>query len=223
MKRSPLPVLLLLGAAAWTAGQAVLPDMGLEWADRLDAVAADRSAQALSAALFLLAGVLLVAAAVVAAVNARHGRGATAVRTGTVMLGLGGVWLAAGRGVFNLHMYQVTDPAVGRDAALAVVSADVGLGFVPLVVTLPALLLGPVVLSVGLWRSGGVGRLPQAALAAWVVGIATFVASEFTAKAGEIAGLGVASVGLVLLGTALGRRASTGRRTPADVVPAGAR
>ncbi|WP_324274001.1 hypothetical protein [Blastococcus brunescens] len=98
MNRSSLTVLLLLGGVAWTAGQAVLPDMGMAWSARLDAVADARGAQSLSAGLFVVAGILLVAAAVAAARLAIGGRGARLVRVGTVLLGLGGIWLTAGRG-----------------------------------------------------------------------------------------------------------------------------
>lgn len=205
MKRSSLPLLMLLAGAAWTAGQAVLPDMGMEWAARLDAVAGARGAQTLSIALFVLAGILLVAAAVAAARVPTVGRGARSVGVGTVLLGVGGIWLAAGRGAFNMEMYRLTDAAVARDAAVDVLAADVGPGFVPLLLALPALLLGPVVLSIGARRAGRAGNLPWAALACWVVGIGTFMATEFTVKAGEVAGIAVATVGLTLLGTALTR------------------
>jgi hypothetical protein len=181
--------------------------MGLEWGPRLDAVAAARGAQTLSAGLFVVAGMLLVAAAVAAARVPVAGRGARALGIGTLLLGLGGVWLAAGRGAFNLQMYRMTDPAVARDTALDVAAADIGPGFVPLVIALPALLLGPVLLAIGARRVGRGGNLPWVALACWVAGVGTFMATEFTVKAGEVAGLAVATVGLTLLGTALARPA----------------
>jgi hypothetical protein len=205
MKRSSVPLLLLLGGAAWTAGQGLLPDMGLEWEARLDAVSGARSAQSLSAALFIVSGALLVAAALATARMPAAGRGSTALRIGALLLGLGGIWLAAGRGAFNLQMYRLTDPGVSRDAALAVASADVGPGFLALLPALPALLLGPLVLAIGAWRAGAAGRLPQLALMCWVLGIGTFIATEFTVKAGEVVGVSVASLGLVLLGSALSR------------------
>jgi hypothetical protein len=218
VKRSPLPVLMLVAGLAWTAGQALLPDMGLEWEPRLAAVAEARGAQALSTGLFVLAGILLVAAAITAAQARTAGRGARAITAGTLLLGIGGIWLAAGRGAFNMQMYRLTDPAVAPDTALDVAAADVGLGFVPLLLALPALLLGPVVLAVGARRAGLAGRLPWMALGCWVLGVATFMASEFTVKAGEVAGIAVATLGLTLLGAALTRPA-TG--TPA-AMPAGA-
>ena len=223
MKRSSLPLLMLLAGAAWTAGQAVLPDMGLDWGERLDAVADARGAQTLSTGLFVLAGILLVAAAVSAARLPAAGRGARAIGIGTLLLGIGGIWLAAGRGAFNMQMYRWTDPAIPPDAALDIAVADVGPGFDPLLLALPALLLGPVLLAVGARRAGRAGNLPWVALACWVVGIGTFMATEFTVKAGEVVGLAVASAGLVLLGSALGRvvaATSDGAEREVGMVPA---
>ena len=90
--RLPLPPFLLaLAGAAWTAGQAVLPDMGADAADRLAAVAADRPAQALSGALFVVAGGLLVTAAALATPAVPAGPGSRLSRTGLVLIALGGV------------------------------------------------------------------------------------------------------------------------------------
>jgi hypothetical protein len=218
MHRRPIPLLLALAGAAWTAGQAVLPDMGTEWPERLDAVAADRGGQALSAALFVVAGGLLVTAAVVAGPHLRAGRGGRLVRAGLVLVALGGVWLAAGRGAFNLQMYRVSDPALERSAALDVLGSDIGPGFAALLLTLPALLLGPVVLAAGAIRAGA-GAPAWAALACWVVGVGAFVGAEFSVKAVEVAGIGVATVGLALLGAVV-VRASAPARPTAEPEPA---
>ena len=165
-----------------------------------------------------MAGILLVAAAIVAARVPAAGRGARAIGVGTVLLGVGGIWLAAGRGAFNLQMYRLTDPAVAPDAALDVAAADVGPGFVPLLLALPALLLGPVLLAVGAGRAGSAGRRRGSPWPAGCWASGTFMASEFTVKAGEVVGIAVATVGLTLLGTALAGPRSA---TPA-VLPAGA-
>jgi hypothetical protein len=204
VKRLSLPLLLALAGGTWTAGQAVLPDMGADWPARLTAVAAARPAQALAAGLFVLAGALLVAAAVAARARVPSTRGAAAVHTGVVLLALGGIWLAAGRGAFNLLMYRLTDPAIAADARLAVASSDTGPGFVVLVLMLPALLLAPVVLAAGAVRAGA-GGAAWGALACWLVGIAAFVVSEFSVKAAEVAGVGIAAIGLMLLAAALNR------------------
>jgi hypothetical protein len=216
VNRSSLPVFLLLAGVSWSAGQALLPDMGETWEVRLEAVAAARTAETVSAGLLILAGAFLVAAAVTAAGRPVIGRGAAAIRVGTALLGVGGVWLAAGRGAFNLLMYRLTDPEVSPEAALAVADADLGVGFVPLLLTLPVLLVAPVVLGIGTWRTGRAGVLAPAALACWVLGTGVFIATEFTVKAGEIAGIALAGAGLVVLGLALIRSTGvvTGGRGP---------
>ena len=207
MTRRPTTALIALAGLAWTAGQAIVPDMALETAERYDLVAADRAAEGWSGALLVLAGVLLVLAALSLARRLRSEAGSPGHRrvvVGTAMLGLGGIWLAAGRGAFNLMFVRLTDPDVPRTAALAVLDAPGDASFAPLLLTLPCLLLGPVVLGVGLRRAVGASWLP---IALWVVGIATFIASEFTVKIGEVAGIGIASVALVLLAVASERGA----------------
>ena len=190
---------ILLGAAglSWTLGQAVLPDAGLEYAERYDAVAAARGLEATSAALFVMAGALLVLGALSLA---RRRVDSKLVSVGTVLTALGGLWLVGGRGVFNLTFYRLTDHEVPRESAMAFLGSSTGIGFVPLLLMLPALLLGPVLLAIGLRRTRRAGWAP---LVCWVVGIGTFLATEFTLKPGEIAGVGIAAVGLALIGWAV--------------------
>ena len=88
--------------------------------------------------------------------------------------------------------------------AIRVLDYGGGAEFVPLLVTLPCLLLGPVLLAVGLRRAGLAAWWP---LAAWVVGIGAFIATEFTVKAGEVAGIALAAVALGLIGQASSRPA----------------
>ena len=207
MTRRPTTVLIALAGLAWTAGQAILPDMALETAERYDLVAADRASEGWSGALLVLAGVLLVLGALSLGRRLRTVAGSPGHRgvvVGTALLGLGGIWLAAGRGAFNLMFVRLTDPDVPRAAALAVLDAPGDASFAPLLLTLPCLLLGPIVLGVGLRRAVGASWLP---VVLWVVGIATFIASEFTVKVGEVAGIGLASVALVLLALASERGA----------------
>jgi hypothetical protein len=176
----------------------------------------------------MLAGSLLVVAAITLARTRRTGRGARLTATGTVMLGLGGVWLVAGRGAFSMVMVQATAPGLDRGTVLSMMSADSGPEFLALLPTLPALLLGPVLLAVGARRAGLGSWLP---LVLWVAGIGTFVATEFTNKVGESVGVAVASVGLVLIGGALTRPAPTaasaevvaGATTTADAKGSGQR
>jgi hypothetical protein len=185
---------LVVGVACWVAGQAVLPDAGAHWPDRLDAVAAARGAESLATVLLFLGGALLVVGAVGLAPAILPGRGRRLLQAGTVLLGLGGVWLTAGRAAFNLQMLDATAPDVPRESGLAVLSAPDGPEWVVFPLCLLALLVGPVLLGIGATRSGAVPWWP---LVLWVAGIAGFVATEFTAKAGEIAGLAWAGAGLV--------------------------
>lgn len=198
--RSQSPVILLCaGGLTWLLGQAVLPDMGLQTSARYDAVVDARDLEVWSAGLLVIAGCLLVlgALALTRTLGDVRGPGARLLRAGTSMLALGGVWLVAGRAAFNMVFLRVTTDAVPRTVAISMLDAGGGPEFIPLLVTLPCLLLGPVLLALGLRRAGLTGWLP---LVAWVVGIGTFLATEFTVKAGEIAGIGLAAVALTLIG-----------------------
>lgn len=203
--KSRSPALLLGGGGlAWLLGQSVLPDMGPTTADRYDAVAGSRVPEAWSAGLLVVAGCLLVLGALAVSRDrgSVRGRGSGLVTTGSSLLALGGVWLVAGRAAFNMVFLRVTDDAVPRDVAIAVLDNGGGPEFVPLVLTLPCLLVGPVLLALGLRSAGRTGWVP---LVAWVTGIGVFLASEFTVKAGEVAGMTLAATGLVLIGWAATR------------------
>ena len=204
--RSPV-ILLSAGGLAWLLGQAVLPDMGLQTSERYNAVANARDLEALSAGMLVIAGCLLVlgALALTRTLVDVRGPGARLVRAGTPMLALGGVWLVAGRAAFNMVFLRVTTDDVPRTVAISMLDAGGGAEFIPLLLTLPCLLLGPVLLALGLRRAGLAGWLP---LVAWVVGIGAFLATEFTIKAGEIAGIGLAAVALTLIGWAASRPAA---------------
>lgn len=202
MKHRSTTILLALAGLAWTAGQAVLPDMGADWSDRLTAVAASPVRQSAAIALLILAGGLLVLGAVAAARVPRQGRGARLTSAGVFLLGLGGIWLAAGRGAFSMAMARAAAPEVPTESGVAMMSAAGGFEFIALLPCLPALLLGPILIAVGRRRAVAAGWLP---LVLWVVGIGTFIGSEFSSKVGESVGIGVAAVGLGLLGRALAR------------------
>ena len=118
------------------------------------------------------------------------------------MLALGGVWLAAGRAAFNLEFATLVDSPLSRETAIDLLDTSSGPAFVPLVLTLPCLLRRADPGGRRAPRAGLAGWLP---LALWVVGIGTFVATEFVVKAAETAGIAVAAVALALLGNALGR------------------
>lgn len=199
--RATCTVLFGTAGLAWTIGQAVLPDLGQEWDERYEAVAAARGLEALSAGLLVVAGAALVLGAVSLTRRVTRSR---LLAAGVALTALGSLWLVGGRAAFNLEFYRATHESVTREAALSYLEAPIGPGFVPLVLMLPALLLGPILLAVGLRRAGLAGWAP---LGCWVVGMGTFLATEFTVKAGEIAGIGLAGVALFLIGRTADRAA----------------
>lgn len=218
MRRHLTTLTLALAGLSWTVGQAVLPDLGLETGERYDRVADAPGLESLSGALFFCAGALLVLGAMVAATRlalASPGRGGRLMRTGTALVGLGGIWLVGGRGAFNLMFVRLVESdSLSRADAIDLLDSAGGPGFIPLLLTLPCLLLGPVLLSVGLKRAGYTGWWP---LAAWVVGIGVFVGTEFQIKAGEVAGIGLASVGLLLIGAAIDAAGKPGAARHVDL------
>lgn len=190
---------LMGGAVAWVVGQALLPDMGLEFEERLPAVAAARGAEELATALLFVAGTLFVVAATALRRRTSGSARPRLASAGAVALGLGGVWLCAGRAAFNLQMLKATAGGVDPAAGLSVVSASEGLGFAPFPLTLLALLAAPIMLAMAAPGGRHAAWLP---LALWVIGIAAFMAGEFTMKPAEIAGITIANIGLVLAGAA---------------------
>lgn len=206
--RATTTVLLTTAGAAWLAGQAVLPDLGTTWEERYAAVADARHLEALSAGLFVVAGAALVLGALAVS---RRAVGRRTVTVGAALTALGGLWLVGGRAAFNLTFYRVTEATVARDVAVDVLEAPVGPGFVPLVLLLPALLVGPALLAIGSRGPGAAGWLP---LACWVVGLGVFLGTEFASKAGEVGGIAVAALGLALVGRAVDRS-----RTPVAALP----
>lgn len=204
MQRHLTTAAFSLAGLSWTLGQGVLPDMGADTGSRYDAVAAAPTLESLSAALLVLAGVFLVLGSMAAVHRLAAWTGTKGRRlmlAGTALTGLGGLWLVGGRAAFNLMFVRVVETeALPRATAIELLDSSGGAGFVPLVLMLPCLLLGPVLLAVGLKRAGLAGWLP---LAAWVIGILTFLGTEFQVKAAETAGIAIASVGLALAARAL--------------------
>lgn len=211
MAHRSLPVLFGTAGISWTAAQTTTPDMGATTDMRLEAVAASPEMQSLSTALLAVAAIFFVLSAISLAQIPLHGRGARLIRIGGMMLGIGGIWLAAGRAGFSLSMLQLTSGGVSRESAVAALSADPGIAFLAILPTLPALLLGPVLIGVGIGLHANrlSGWLP---LMCWIAGIGIFIPSEFTNKLGEGVGIGLASLALVLASIAVARigRESTG-------------
>lgn len=199
-----------LAALSWTIGQGVLPDMGADTSARLDAVAAAPGLETLSAALLVIAGACLVLGSIAAAYGLATlaGPRRALMLTGCALTGLGGLWLVGGRGAFNLMFVRIVETEeVAQGGAIELLESSGGLGFVPLVLMLPCLLLGPLLMALGLQRARLASWLP---LAAWTTGIALFLGTEFLVKAGEIAGILLAGIGLVLVARALDAAAHIG-------------
>ena len=193
-----------LAALSWTLGQGLLPDMGTHTTDRYDAVSANPQLQSLSGGLLIIAGAFLVLGALAAtyrlgAWGAAKGR--ALMLTSCALTGLGGLWLVGGRGAFNLMFVRIVETdSITTPAAVELLDSSGGVGFVPLVLMLAGLLLGPVLLAVGVKRAGLAGWLP---LAVWIAGIVTFLGTEFQIKAAETAGIALAGVGLILTAHAI--------------------
>lgn len=203
MKRHLTTAAYALAALSWTLGQGILPDMGTDTSARLDSVAAAPTLESISAGLLVLAGACLVLGAIAGAYRlaTEGGPPRALMLAGCALTGLGGLWLVGGRGAFNLMFVRVVQAeSVARDGAVELLDSSGGVGFVPLLLMLPCLLIGPVLLAIGLKRAGLASWLP---LAAWVAGIAVFLGTEFVIKAGEVAGIALAGVALVLLGRAV--------------------
>lgn len=216
MRRHLTTAAFSLAAMSWTLGQALLPDMGTDTGSRYDAVAASPALESLSAGLLVLAGVFLVLGSIAACYHLSTLAGTKGRRlmlAGTALTSLGGLWLVGGRAAFNLMFVRIVETeSLTRSTALELLDSSGGPGFVPLVLMLPCLLLGPVLLTVGLKRAALAGWLP---LAAWLLGIATFLGTEFQIKAAETAGIAIAGLALVLAARALDAAPA-----PATTVPA---
>jgi hypothetical protein len=188
-------VAVVIGAVAWTAGQALLPDLGRSFDERVVAVAASRGLQQLATVLLFVAGVSFVVAATSLRTRATSAVRARLAAVGAVALGLGGVWLTAGRAAFNLQLLKATSDGVDPAAGLAVLEGSEGFGFAPFPLTLVALLVAPVLLALAHGTGWRTRWLP---VALWVAGIGTFLAGEFASKPLEIVGIATATAGLVV-------------------------
>lgn len=200
--RSGTTVLLALAGLTWTTGQAVLPDMGLTIEERYARVADAPTLQALATALLFTAGGLLLLANLSAARHVPQGRGQRVVIVGVAMTSLGGLWLAAGRAIFSLQFLTLTEAEIPRESALLLLESSSGPALIPLALTLPCLLLGPVLLGLGIARAR-IGSWLLFVL--WLFGIGVFLAAEFRVKAVEVAGIAIAAVALTMMGRALNR------------------
>lgn len=198
---------LLAGAGvALVAAQAALPVMPDDAAAQVGAIRGHRGAVAASAAAFLIAGALLVMA--VAALNTMAvPRARRLTRLGLVLTGLGAAWPIGGRATFNLVMVAITGGADHASAVAATHAITSSAAFTPLLITLAAFALGPIVLTIGLWRAGTVPPWPAVL---WLAGVLVVNAAEASSRPVTVAGMLVAGVALAWLG------AAAWNTTPAD-------
>jgi hypothetical protein len=190
---------LLAGAgAALLAAQAALPVTPGDAAQQVAAIGAHRGAVTASAAAFLLAGVLLIVS--VAALNTLAvPRARRLTRVGVVLTGLGAAWPIAGRAAFNLVMVAITGSTDHASAVTATHAITTSAAFTPLLITLAAFVLGPIVLTIGLWRAETVPPWPALL---WVVGVLVVNAAEAGSRPLTVAGMLAAAVALGWLGAA---------------------
>lgn len=186
-------------------------DMVEQFAD----VEASRGPELIAAALFVLGAVLFVPAGIGIAQTAR-GRGGRLLYAGAVLIAIGGMWFATGRAVTAHLLYSATAPGIPRDDALAgfvhITESSSFAIFVPLLL---AFMIAPIVLGMGLWKSG---LAPVWVAPAWVASLASFLALEGS-DMGEFFGFGLMTVVLCWMGVAVMRHADAGYRiatVPAD-------
>ena len=192
--------LLVLAAPVLLAAELVRSDHSQSsYAAQLADVANARTPELLAAALFLLGGLLLIPAAIGLA-RITSGRGSHLITAGSVLFGVAAIWMSAGRAMFALMLYTLTQPHFARDTAVgALTQIGNSSAFAIFLLPLLALLLAPIVLGLGLWRA----RLaPWWPVAVWPIATAAFLTLErntlgdvvtFGAMTGVIAAIGLAA------------------------------
>jgi hypothetical protein len=168
------------------------------YAAQLADVSAHPAPELISAVLFLIGGVLLVLASIGLANLGDEGRGRTLVQWGAGLIGIGGLWMAAGRAMFEAIVYALAKadtPAAARSLEQIGNSAGTGV-FVPLLL---ALIVGPILLTLGLARRNLTSRWLAVA---WFAGLLVFLATE-TSKLGNLVGFGAMMAVLAVCGLAV--------------------
>jgi hypothetical protein len=194
---------LALAAAATLVAELVRSDHSQEkYAAQLADVTASRGPELAAAALFLLAALLLIPAAIGIA-SLATGRGRGLITTGAALLGVAAIWLAAGRAMFCVMLYALTGRGVSTRTAVAALDAIGNSGaFAIFLVTLASLLLAPIVLALGLWRAG---CSPWWLAPVWLAATISFLAVE-TSKVGDLVAFGMMMAVLAALGVTVARR-----------------
>lgn len=206
---------LVAAAPVLFAADLVRSDHSGSAAHQFTEVAASRTPELVSAALFLLAALLLAVAGFGLA-GSVEGRGGRLANVGSALLCVGALWIGAGRAMYASLLYAVTTPNLRSADAVAVfdkVSSSAAVAiFLP---TLLALIVGPFVFGLGLKRAG---LVPVYVPVAWLLAAIAFQAVEGRRLA-EAATFGPMMLALAALGLAVARR-SSGTRLPIGRVAA---
>ena len=205
----PSPTRMRLGAYSLVAAAPVLfaadlvrSDHSGKAARQFAEVAARRTPELLSAGLFLIGAVLLGLAAFGLA-GTVGGRGGRLASIGVAVSGIGALWIGIGRAMYSFLLYAATNTDLDHRGASTVFEGITdSLGFTIFLPLLLALIGGPFLLGVGLWRA----RLtPPWVPALWLVGAIAFEAVEGD-KLAEAATFGPMMLALATLGLSLVRR-----------------
>jgi hypothetical protein len=215
VNRSRLAGWSLIGAAPLLlAAELVRSDHSeATYASQLADVAANRDPELISAALFLLAAVLLIPASAGMATLVRD-RGARLTTIGGILLGIGALWIAAGRAMYGFLLYALASPDLAHGIAVAALEgiADSS-GFAIFLPLLLALILAPILLTIGLWRAG----LAHWWIApVWLVAAVAYVQGLETSRLGSLVSFGPMMVVLAYLGARSMRGTRTSRQRKLD-------
>jgi hypothetical protein len=189
--------LLVAAAPTLLAAELIRSDHSQErYAAQLADVSAHRAPELASAILFLLGGVLLVLASIgLSRLADKARRGGVLVQVGAALLAIGGLWMVAGRAMFEAIVYALssTDTTASAQSLDQIGNSAGAAIFIPLLL---ALVAGPIVLSLGLGRMGIATRWLGAV---WFAGLIVFLATE-TSKLGNLVGFGTMMGVLITIG-----------------------
>jgi hypothetical protein len=176
-------------------------------------VAASRAPELAAAGLFLLAAILLIPAAIGLA-HLVHGRGAKLTATGAILLGVGALWIAAGRAMYSFLLYALASPKLPQaTAATSLEQIGNSSAFAIFLPLLLALIIGPVLLTVGLSRAG-LARWWIAPI--WLVAAVAYASGLETSRLGSLVSFGPMMAALAYLGLQTLRATPTSAQSRTD-------
>jgi hypothetical protein len=199
--------LLAATGLTYAAAEACSRDVSVMTAsDRYTQVATHLGLERLSAALFMVCSVLIVASVFALARHAVTGRGSRLIDVGALMFGAGAAWVAAGRAAWNLELVTLLGHGVPHQVGILLVDASPGWAWVAFDGSLLLFLVGPVLMTVGVARAGLTSWLP---LVVYVVGAVLSAALEFHSGLGATVGAVAIGIAWTLIGHALSQRQDT--------------